>query len=198
MHLRPISPKKHSNIFCFTFCANQEMNAFVYNVQIKREKWLTPQIVYLTPQIHAWAVMLTPQLPSVISSAGHHGASPGIHFLFVQQWFGRIRLGLQPTFSVPVLVNSSMFVSTFCSVLVFVLIFPILDRWLADVRMEEVALVHGVVCPADRFCTAAHHCWQNSQPCSHQGGTMPWGEVAAYRYRPASYHSSHQSCCTLC
>ena len=38
------------------------MNAFVYNVQIKREKWLTPQI-------HAWAVMLTLQLPSVISSA---------------------------------------------------------------------------------------------------------------------------------
>ena len=45
------------------------MNAFVYNVQIKRGKWLTPQIVYLTPQIHTWVVMLTPQLPSVISSA---------------------------------------------------------------------------------------------------------------------------------
>ena len=45
------------------------MNAFVYNVQIKREKWLTPKIVYLTTQIHAWVVMLTPQLPSVISSA---------------------------------------------------------------------------------------------------------------------------------
>ena len=28
-----------------------------------------PKIVYLTPQIHAWAVMLIPQLPSVISSA---------------------------------------------------------------------------------------------------------------------------------
>ena len=48
------------------------MNAFVYNVQIKKGKWLTPKIVYLTTQIHAWAVMLTPsplQLPSVISGA---------------------------------------------------------------------------------------------------------------------------------
>ena len=41
------------------------MNAFVYNVQVKREKWLTPQIVYLTPQIHAWAVMLTPNFPAL-------------------------------------------------------------------------------------------------------------------------------------
>ena len=41
------------------------MNSFVYNEQIKREKWLIPQIVYLTPQIHAWAVMLTPNFPAL-------------------------------------------------------------------------------------------------------------------------------------
>ena len=34
----------------------------VYNVQIKREKWLTPQIVYLNPQIHAWAAPNFPAL----------------------------------------------------------------------------------------------------------------------------------------
>ena len=68
------------------------------------------------------------------------------------------------------------------SVLVFVLIFRILDGWFADLGMEEVTLIHGVVYPADRFCITARHCRQDSKPCSHRGGTMPWGEVAAYGY----------------
>ena len=44
--------------------------------------------------------------------------------------------------------------------------------------MEEVPLVRRVVGRAGRICIAAVRCRQDSQPRSHSGGTMPWGEVA--------------------
>ena len=85
--------------------------------------------------------------------------------------------GLQPTFSV--LVSSSMLVSTSWIVIVLSPNFPFLRRVMLHLGMEEVTLVHRVVCHAVRFCIAARQCPQDSQPCSHRGGTMPWGEVAA-------------------
>ena len=102
---------------------------------------------------------LAPFLPPVLFilpvRSGHHRVSPSIgsgHSFFFDQQSGWVAFGygLQPTFSV--LVSSSMLVSTSHSVLVFLLIFPVLDGWLADLGMEEVTLVCRVVCHADRFC----------------------------------------------
>ena len=60
-------------------------------------------------------------------------------FSLTAERLDRIQLWFSAYFSL--LVSSSTLVSTSCSVLVFLLIFPLLDGWLADLGMEEVTLV---------------------------------------------------------
>ena len=56
--------------FLFHFLCKSRNERFLYNVQIKRENGWPPKLYICPLEIHARVVMLTPQLPSIISSAG--------------------------------------------------------------------------------------------------------------------------------